>query len=90
VPEITVYTVPNCADCAAVKALLKRYGAAFTERNVRGDPDALAELLRRTNVRIAPVTLIGEQVFYGPFEEVRPRLMEELASLGAGQHGGPT
>ena len=87
-PEITVYTVPNCADCAAVKTLLKRSGAAFTERNVRGDPEALAELLRRANVRIALVTLIGEQVFYGPFDEVRPRLMSALASLGA-QHGGP-
>ncbi len=88
-PEITVYTVPNCADCASVKALLNRHGAAFTERNVRGDPGALAEMLQRTSVRIAPVTLIGEQVFYGPFDEVRPRLTEALISLGAGQPGGP-
>ena len=84
-PEITVYTVPNCADCAAVKALLQRHGAAFTERNVRGDPEALAELLRRANVRIAPVTLIGEQVFYGPFDEVRPRLTEALVVLSEGR-----
>ena len=88
-PEITVYTVPNCADCAAVKTLLKCYSAAFTEWNVRGDPEALAELLRRAHVRIAPVTLIGEQVFYGPFDEVRPRLLEALVSLGATQHGRP-
>ena len=89
-PEITVYTVPNCTDCAAVKALLKRYGAAFPDQGDRGDPEALAELLRRANVRIAPVTLIGEQVFYGPFDEVRPRLMGALASLGASQHSGST
>ncbi|WP_456831451.1 glutaredoxin family protein [Deinococcus sp. UYEF24] len=88
-PEITVYTVPNCADCAAVKALLKRHGVAFSERNVRNDPEALAEMLQRTNVRITPVTLIGQQVFYGPLDEVRPRLTEALTSLGAGQHGGP-
>lgn len=84
-PEITVYTVPNCADCAAVKALLQRHHVAFTERNVRGDPETLAELLRRANVRIAPVTLIGEQVFYGPFDEVRPRLTKALAFLSEGQ-----
>jgi len=87
-PEITVYTVPNCADCAAVKALLQRHGAAFTERNVRGDPEALAELLRRANIRIAPVTLIGEQVFYGPFDEVRPQLVGALASFGTNQQEG--
>jgi len=88
VPEITVYTVPNCADCAAVKALLQRHGVAFTERNVRGDPEALAELQRRANVRIAPVTLVGEQVFYGPFDEVRRPLSEALTALGRGPSGG--
>ncbi len=82
-PEISVYTVPNCA---AVTALLKRYGAAFTEQNVRGAPEALAEL-RRANVQISPVTLIGDQVFYGSFDEVSPRLMGALASFGASQHG---
>jgi glutaredoxin len=84
-PEITVYTVPNCADCAAVKALLQRHHVAFTERNIRNDPEALAELLQRANVRIAPVTLIGEQVFYGPFDEVRPRLMGALVVLSEGR-----
>lgn len=84
-PEITVYTVPNCADCAAVKGLLQRHHVAFTERNVRNDPQALAELLRRANVRIAPVILIGEQVFYGPFDEVGPRLTEALALLSEGR-----
>ncbi|GGR27162.1 glutaredoxin family protein [Deinococcus ruber] len=82
-PEITVYTVPNCADCAAVKALLTRHGAAFTERNVRGDPDALAELLRRANVRIAPVVMIGEQAYYGPFDTVKHHLTAALTVLEA-------
>ncbi|CAM3762740.1 hypothetical protein DESA109040_21300 [Deinococcus saxicola] len=34
-PQITVYTVPNCADCEAVKRLLTSQGAAFAEQNVR-------------------------------------------------------
>lgn len=80
-PEITVYTVPDCADCLAVKALLKHHGAPYTERNIRGDPAALAELQRRANVRIAPVTLIGEQVFYGPFDQVQPQLTAALTGL---------
>jgi len=81
VPEITVYTVPNCADCAAVKALLSRHHAVFTERNVRNDSVALAEMMQRANVRIAPVTMIGDQAFYGPFDEVRQQLTETLAQL---------
>ncbi|MEW6420625.1 MULTISPECIES: glutaredoxin family protein [Deinococcus] len=79
--EITLYTVPGCADCAAIKRLLTHHGAAFTEKNVRGDPAALAEMQRRADVRIAPVTVIGEQVFNGPFDEQRPRI---LAALQAG------
>ena len=77
-PEITLYTVPQCADCEAIKRLLHHEGAAFTEKNVRGDPVALAEMLRRANVRIAPVTIIGEQVFYGPFSDQRPRILASL------------
>ncbi|GBF04824.1 glutaredoxin [Deinococcus aerius] len=77
-PEITLYTVPNCADCHAVKRLLTHHGAAFTEKNVRGDPEAVAEMQAKANVRIAPVTLIGEQAFYGPFDDQRPRILTAL------------
>ncbi|MBB6018427.1 glutaredoxin family protein [Deinococcus radiopugnans] len=81
-PDITVYTVPGCADCEAVKRLLKGKGAAFTEKNVREDPAALAEMQARAGVRIAPVTVIGEQVFSGYFDDQRPGL---LAALEAAQ-----
>lgn len=78
-PDITLYTVPQCADCEAIKRLLQHEGAAFTERNVRGDPQALAEMQRRAAVRIAPVTIIGDQVFYGPFSDQRPRILAALS-----------
>ena len=81
-PPITVYTVPNCADCEAVKRLLRGRGAAFTEKNVREDPAALAEMREKANVRIAPVTVIGAQVFYGFFDDQRPGI---LAALEAGR-----
>ncbi|CAM3720454.1 glutaredoxin family protein [Deinococcus frigens] len=78
-PEITVYTVPNCADCEAVKRLLTSKGAAFTEKDVREDPAALVEMQARANVRIAPVTVIGEQVFFGYFDDQRPGILAALA-----------
>ncbi|GHF58417.1 glutaredoxin [Deinococcus metalli] len=83
-PVVTLYTVPGCADCEAIKRLLTQQGAPFTEKNVRGDPDALAEMQGRANVRIAPVTVIGEQAFYGPFDRQRPQI---LAALTAGRPG---
>lgn len=79
-PEITVYTVPNCADCEAVKRLLKSNGAAFTEKNVREDPAALAEMQAKANMRIAPMTVIGDQVFYGFFDDQRPGILTALAT----------
>ncbi|CAM3158915.1 Glutaredoxin 3 [Deinococcus saxicola] len=77
-PEITVYTVPNCADCEAVKRLLNSKGAVFTEKNVQEDPAALAEMHQTANVRIAPVTVIGDQVFYGFFDDQRPGILAAL------------
>ncbi|OLV17260.1 glutaredoxin family protein [Deinococcus marmoris] len=77
--QITVYTVPNCADCEAVKRLLTSQGATFTEKNVREDPAALAEMQAKANVRIAPVTVIDNQVFYGFFDDQRPGILEALA-----------
>ena len=79
--EITLYSVPNCADCQAIKRLLIHHGATFTERTVRGDPDALAEMQARADVRIAPVTLIGEQAFFGPFDGQRPRILAALEAV---------
>ncbi len=70
----TVYTVPNCSDCAAVKRFLTAHGVAYTERDVRSDDAARAEMIRIANVRIAPVTVIDEQVFYGEFSDQRSQL----------------
>ncbi|MBZ9752877.1 glutaredoxin family protein [Deinococcus sp. HMF7604] len=78
-PEITLYTVPNCADCEAVKRLLSRCGAAFRVRDLRQDPSAVAELQQVTDVRVAPVTVIGTQVFFGPIDQQRPGLLAALA-----------
>lgn len=66
-PESTVYTVPNGADCEGVKRLLTGQCAAFTAKNVRGAPVAPDDMQRQPDVRTAPVTLIGDQVFYGLF-----------------------
>ena len=64
---VTVYTVPNCSSCEAVKRFLGSRGVPFTEKNVREDPAALAELRKAV---LAPFAQVAE----GTAE----RLMETL------------
>ena len=75
---VTVYTVPACASCAAIKRFLYDRGVAFEEKNVREDPGALVEMQKISGVRIAPVTVIGKEAFYGTFEYQRPRIEAAL------------
>lgn len=76
--RITVYTVPNCAPCEAIKRFLRKRGVTYVEENERGDPTALAEMQEKANVRVAPVTVIGEQALFGTFEEQRPLIEAAL------------
>jgi glutaredoxin len=70
----TVYTVPGCADCQAVKRWLEAHGVPYAEHDVRADEAARAEMIALANVRVAPVTVWYGQVFYGEFSDQRPKL----------------
>lgn len=64
-PAITVYTSgPQCVDCNTIKRWLEQRGYAYTERNIRSDPAALAEL-KQMGLYGAPVTVIGQTVIDG-------------------------
>jgi len=75
---VTVYTVPACASCAAIKRFLHDRDVAFEQKNVREDPNALAEMQELSGIRIAPVTVVGDQAFYGTFDDQRPRIEAAL------------
>ena len=49
----------------------------FAERDLT-DPKISAEAKSRTGVRVAPITLIGNEVFYGTFASQKPGLMKAL------------
>lgn len=58
-PSIVVYTSgPQCVDCNTIKRWLEQQGYPFTERDIRADPAALAELTA-LGYYGAPVTVIG-------------------------------
>lgn len=76
-PPVIVYTTPTCPDCWALKAWLNREGVAFEERDLTV-PQIMAEAKARTGVRVAPITLVGEQVFYGTFPSQKSGLTVAL------------
>jgi len=54
----------------------------FEERDL-SIRQVMEEAKARTGVRIAPVTLVGESVFYGTFPTQRPLLTAALGLSGA-------
>lgn len=74
---VLVYVSPGCPDCASLKAWLAQQGVAFEQRDL-SDPTIAAEAKARTGVRVAPITMLGEQIFYGTFASQKPRLERAL------------
>ena len=77
ISDIVVYSTPTCPDCLALKAWLTSLGLAYTEKDLR-DPVIMAEAKARTGVRVAPITFVGDEFFYGTFLSQKPKLMEAL------------
>ncbi len=72
-PSVVLYTSPGCPDCAAVRHYLDQHGVAFEERDVTA-PGVADEAKVRYGVRIAPITVIGDEALWGRFAEQKPRL----------------
>ncbi|MFO7265558.1 MAG: glutaredoxin [Bacillota bacterium] len=91
-PLLTVYTVPNCLDCAAVKHLLAEAGVPFREVDISfvpGSRDALELLSGRRSV---PQVYLGAR-FLGQVGEIRylvrtGRLQQLLAGEAARTESG--
>lgn len=82
-PQVIIYTTPTCPDCRRLKAWLASEGIAFEERDLSG-PEIMEEAKARTGVRVAPITLVGEKVFYGTFQSQKPSLTVALGLSNAG------
>lgn len=77
---VVIYTTPTCPDCHALKRWLVSLGITYEERDLT-DPKIMEEAKTRTGVRVAPITFVGEEFFYGTFADQRPRI---AAALGLG------
>ena len=79
-PWIEIFTTPTCPGCIAIKHWFAAQGIPFVERDLR-DGVIAEEARRRTGVRIAPITVIGNDVFFGTFRDQIPRIEAALGLL---------
>jgi glutaredoxin len=82
-PWIEIFSTPTCPDCRALKAWLETQGVPFVERDLR-DPGIAEEAKRRTGVRVAPITIVGGEVFFGTFPQQKPLIAAALGLVQAG------
>lgn len=76
-PPILIYTTPTCPDCHALKRWLSQQGLAYEERDLT-NPEIAEEAKARTGVRVAPITIIGSEIFYGTFPSQKSGLIKAL------------
>jgi glutaredoxin-like protein NrdH len=81
-PAILIYTTPTCPDCRALKRWLDQQNLNYEERDLT-DHSIAEEAKARTGVRVAPITLVGEEVFYGTFPSQKPGLIRALGLADA-------
>ncbi|CAM5328899.1 hypothetical protein ATER59S_00247 [Aquamicrobium terrae] len=73
---------PTCPDCHALKTWLTKLDVPFIDHDLT-QPEVAEEAKRRTGVRVAPITVIGKDVFYGTFLDQRPRIAARLGLVQA-------
>ena len=66
--KITVYTLPHCGHCKALKAFLSRKNIEFEDINVDENNEAAEEIIARTGQNEFPVIDIGGELVIG-FDE---------------------
>ena len=67
---------------SALKRWLDQQGLAYEERDLT-DPKIAEEAKARTGVRVAPITIVGSEVFYGTFPSQKPGLVKALGLTGS-------
>ncbi|MNB73957.1 Glutaredoxin [compost metagenome] len=81
-PPVILYTTPTCPDCHTLKTWLDREGIMFEERDL-SIREVMEEAKARAGVRVAPITLVGNSIFYGTFLAQKPLLTAALGLSGA-------
>lgn len=84
---VVIYTTPTCPDCHALKRFLEASGIPYEERDLT-DEGVMEEAKARTGVRVAPITFVGEEFFYGTFADQLPKILAALGLMAEGAKKG--
>lgn len=58
--SVTIYTTPKCSTCQSLKSFLAEHDITYEEWNVAEDTDAARDMVRKTQQREVPVTVIED------------------------------
>ncbi len=75
-PQVVIYTTNICPYCVRAKALLKKKGVKYEERNIEGSRELMKEMLQRSQRRTVPQIFIDDY-HVGGYDD-----MAELDMLG--------
>lgn len=70
VAEVTIYTVPNCMDCAAVKHLLSQENVTYREIDISEIPQSREALAMLSGMQTVPQVFVGRR-FIGQVANIR-------------------
>lgn len=70
---VTVYTLPNCVQCVAVKRAMNKHGIAYRERDLR-DPAHL-EYVKALGYLAAPVTVANDGTSFQGYQPGKVRAL---------------
>ena len=73
-PNIEVYSTPNCPYCIRAKALLQSKNLTFKEIDVSNDVESLQKMMQLSGLRTVPQIFINDESIGG---------FDELAQLNA-------
>lgn len=84
---VVIYTTPTCPVCRALKRWLLASGIPYEERDLT-DSAIMHEAKARTGVRVAPITFVDDEFFYGTFADQRPKIVAALGLIADGAEKG--
>ena len=92
--DISLYSVPTCEACDVVRNILDKYGAKYTEKNVKTNIELQNELQKITGAEgtlSVPTVTIGESIIVGYNKAELTRKLEEVGygkNTGGGSEEG--
>ncbi|HTE48797.1 MAG TPA: glutaredoxin family protein [Candidatus Paceibacterota bacterium] len=64
-PNVTIYSTPNCHFCHMAKDFFKEKNIAYTEFDVASDPEKRKEMIEKSGQMGVPVIFVGEEMVIG-------------------------